>query len=151
MKLLKFCLFALCAISLTACGGKDPKEVRKIYDNTDDLTNEQIGIALDWYIESQEKQIEALEEAIDNAEEIFIDNKAYTAGARVYNQSEIDDSDVQKSKAYKERRDQLKKNKQEIKRLTKKIKRLSEDLEEKHGFDEGKKSRSSSDYDDYDD
>ena len=110
MKLINSCLVAALALGLASCGGKDPKEVKKIYDNTDDLTQEQIATALDWYIEYQEKQIEELEDALDDAEDLFLEEKANSAAAKVYAQSQIDDSEVQESKAYKERKDELKEN-----------------------------------------
>lgn len=138
MKLINSCLVAALALGLASCGGKDPKEVKKIYDNTDDLTQEQIATALDWYIEYQEKQIEKLEEALDDAEDEYIESKAYRAAERVYAQSQIDDSEVQESKAYKDRKDELKENKQKIKNLRKKIFRKLDDLAEKYDYDDPK-------------
>lgn len=138
MKLINSCLVAALALGLASCGGKDPKEVKKIYDNTDDLTQEQIATALDWYIEYQEKQIENLEDALDDAEDEYIESKAFRAAERVYAQSQIDDSEVQESKAYKDRKDELKENKQKIKNLRKKLFRKLDDLAEKYDYDDPK-------------
>lgn len=138
MKLINSCLVAALALGLASCGGKDPKEVKKIYDNTDDLTQEQIATALDWYIEYQEEQIDELEDALDDAEDLYIDSKAKEAAAKVYAQSQIDDSEVQESKAYKERKDELKENKQKIKNLRKKLLRKIDDLADKYDYDDPK-------------
>lgn len=138
MKLINSCLVAALALGLASCDGKDPKEVKKIYDNTDDLTQEQIATALDWYIEYQEKQIENLEDALDDAEDEYIESKAFRAAERVYAQSQIDDSEVQESKAYKDRKDELKENKQKIKNLRKKLFRKLDDLAEKYDYDDPK-------------
>lgn len=140
MKLINSCLVAALALGLASCGGKDPKEVKKIYDNTDDLTQEQIATALDWYIEYQEEQIEKLEDALDDAEDLYIEDKARDAARKVYRQSQIDDSEVQESKAYKERKDEIKENKQKIKNLLKKIYRKYDDLADKYDYDDSERS-----------
>ena len=98
----------------------------------------QIATALDWYIEYQEKQIEELEDALDDAEDLFLEEKANSAAAKVYAQSQIDDSEVQESKAYKERKDELKENKQKIKNLRKKLLRKIDDLADKYDYDDPK-------------
>ena len=140
MKLINSCLVAALALGLASCGGKDPKEVKKIYDNTDDLTQEQIATALDWYIEYQEEQIDELEDALDDAEDLYIEEKAKSAARNVYRQSQIDDSEVQESKAYKERKDKIKENSQKIKNLRKKIYRKYDDLADKYDYDDAERS-----------
>ncbi len=135
MKFFNICLVAGTCLALSACGSKDPKEVRTISENTSgeiELTEDQMATALDWCIEAQEIQIENLKEYIDDFEKLYFDEKAYDAGRRVlYDAEENDDSEVAESKAYKERKDQLRENKQEIERLLDKLESLKEDMDDK--------------------
>lgn len=135
MKILNICLVACAALAMSACGSKDPKEVKTIYENRNDvgdLTDEQVAIALDWYAEAQEKQIEQLQETIDDFENLYLEDLARNAGYRVYSSTESKDSEIADKKEFQDVLKKIEKNQEEIDRLTEKLEDLEKDFDEKY-------------------
>lgn len=135
MKILNICLVACAALAMTACGSKDPKEVKTIYENRNDvgdLTDEQVATALDWYAEAQEKQIEQLQETIDDFENLYLEDLARNAGYRVYSSTESKDSEIADKKEFQDVLKKIEKNQEEIDRLTEKLEDLEKDFDEKY-------------------
>lgn len=135
MKILNICLVACAALAMSACGSKDPKEVKTIYENRNDvgdLTDEQVATALDWYAEAQEKQIEQLQETIDDFENLYLEDLARNAGYRVYSSTESKDSEIADKKEFQDVLKKIEKNQEEIDRLTEKLEDLEKDFDEKY-------------------
>ncbi len=128
------CAGALLAVGLVACGGKDPKLVKTIGDNTDKLTEDQIATALDWAIEAQEKQLDDLDEKISDCKQLLLDQTAYSAGMRVALKGEGDGA-VAKSEAYKAKKETLIENEQKIKAKEEELKKAIEEAEKDLGWD----------------
>ncbi len=135
MKILNICLVACAALAMTACGSKDPKEVKTIYDNhnnIEDLTDDQVAKALDWYVEYQEESIEHLQDIIDDFENIGLNQMASVVAINVYNQIERTDSEIADKKEFKDVLKKIEKNQEEIDRLTEKLEDLEKDFDEKY-------------------
>lgn len=136
MKFSVICATAVLALGLISCGGKNAEDVKKVKDvSTQDLTEEQIEQGLTWELEYQQQAIDELQEAIDNVEENLIDAKAAAFARRVFYASENENSEVAKSKAYADKKEQLKENKQKIEALQKDLEKAVEDKAKELGLD----------------
>ncbi len=136
MKFSVICATAVLALGLISCGGKNAEDVKKVKDvSTQDLTEEQIEQGLTWALEYQQQEIDELQEELDNVEENLIDSKAAAFAARVFYASENENSEVAKSKAYADKKEQLKENKQKIEALQKDIEKAKEDKAKELGLD----------------
>lgn len=136
MKFSVICATAVLALGLISCGGKNAEDVKKVKDvSTQDLTEEQIELGLTWALEYQQQEIDELQEELDNVEEDLIDSKAAAFAARVFYASENENSEVAKSKAYADKKEQLKENKQKIEALQKDIEKAKEDKAKELGLD----------------
>lgn len=136
MKFSVICATAVLALGLISCGGKNAEDVKKVKDvSTQDLTEEQIELGLTWALEYQQQEIDELQEELDNVEENLIDSKAAAFAARVFYASENENSEVAKSKAYADKKEQLKENKQKIEALQKDIEKAKEDKAKELGLD----------------
>lgn len=136
MKFSVICATAFLALGLISCGGKNAEDVKKVKDvSTQDLTEEQIEQGLTWALEYQQQEIDELQEELDNVEENLIDSKAAAFAARVFYASENENSEVAKSKAYADKKEQLKENKQKIEALQKDIEKAKEDKAKELGLD----------------
>lgn len=136
MKFSVICATAVLALGLISCGGKNAEDVKKVKDvSTQDLTEEQIELGLTWALEYQQQEIDELQEELDNVEEDLIDSKAASFAARVFYASENENSEVAKSKAYADKKEQLKENKQKIEALQKDIEKAKEDKAKELGLD----------------
>lgn len=136
MKFSVICATAVLALGLISCGGKNVEDIKKVKDvSTQDLTEEQIEQGLTWALEYQQQEIDELQEELDNVEENLIDSKAAAFAARVFYASENENSEVAKSKAYADKKEQLKENKQKIEALQKDIEKAKEDKAKELGLD----------------
>ncbi len=134
MKFMTMCAGMLLAVGLVACGGKDPKLVKTIGDNTDKLTEDQIATALDWAIEAQEKQLDDLDEKISDSKQLLLEQKAYEVGMDVAYKGGHE-GDVAKSDAYKAKKETLIENEQKIKAKKEELLKALEEAEKDLGWD----------------
>lgn len=135
MKILNICLVACAALAMTACGSKDPKEVKTIYDNhnnIEDLTDDQVAKALDWYVEYQEDQIDRIQDIIDDYENLYLKDMTSMVGRSVYDQTQEKDSEIGDKKEFQDVLKKIEKNQEELDCLNDKLDDLEDQFDDKY-------------------
>lgn len=133
MKLRILILFVVAiALGASSCGNSyDPKEIARI-DEADELTAEQTDVALGWYEDALQRDIQKVEEEKGKIRQEMLEERAARIGKRTARSgsNETDYANAKVYKSHKEKIEKLEKDLQEVReKLYEEIDKAREELD----------------------